>query len=279
MSFLPSLEHDVQFMRLVRRETDVDLVTAALEIARDAQSDLDFEPSLMRLKKSVASLTHPVTQAGSDLEELKLLIRYMTEELNLHGDEDCFDGPESSYLNRVLESGRGIPISLSLIYLSVANDLGIPLEPIAAPAHFLTRLPTDHGNLYVDAFDDGRIMDEEECIAWLHDLTELPIPEIRRTLKPVDERSIMVRMLNNLKSVFGNQENWCPAWRVQQRLALLVPGSYRERRDLAILSLRAGRSGEAIDLLERCIQVCPPEERPMLQQHLKLAERQAPMWN
>lgn len=279
MSFLPSLEHDVQFMRLVRRETDVDLVTAALEIARDAQSDLDFEPSLMRLKKSVASLTHPVTQAGSDLEELKLLIRYMTEELNLHGDEDCFDAPESSYLNRVLESGRGIPISLSLIYLSVANDLGIPLEPIAAPAHFLTRLPTDHGNLYVDAFDDGRIMDEEECIAWLHDLTELPIPEIRRTLKPVDERSIMVRMLNNLKSVFGNQENWCPAWRVQQRLALLVPGSYRERRDLAILSLRAGRSGEAIDLLERCIQVCPPEERPMLQQHLKLAERQAPMWN
>lgn len=279
MSFLPSLDQDVQFMRLVRRETDVDLVMAALEIARDSQSDLDFEPTLTRLRKSVARLTHPVTQAGSDLEELKLLIRYMTEELNLHGDEDCYASADSSYLHRVLETGRGIPISLSLIYLAVANDLGIPLEPIAAPAHFLTRLPTDQGNLYVDAFDSGRIMDEDECVVWLHNLTELPVSEIRRTLKPVDERSVMIRILNNLKTVFGNQENWCPAWRVQQRLALLVPGSYRERRDLAIISLRAGRSGEAIDLLTRCIQVCPPEERPMLQQHLKLAEKQAPLWN
>ncbi|MCA9036959.1 MAG: tetratricopeptide repeat protein [Planctomycetaceae bacterium] len=279
MSFLPSIDNDIQFMRLVRRESDVDLVTAALEIARDSQSDLSFEPTLTRLRKSIARLTHPVTQAGSDLEELKLLIRHMTEELNLHGDDDCYEVAECSYVNRVLETGRGIPISLSLIYLFVANNLGIPLEPIAAPAHFLTRLPTDHGNLYVDAFDSGRIMDEEECVSWLHDLTELPISEIRVTLKPVDERTILIRMLNNLKSIFGNREQWTPAWRVQHRLSLLIPGSYRERRDLAIISLRAGRSGEAISLLKRCIQVCPPDERSMLQQHLKMAEREAPLWN
>lgn len=266
-------------MRLVRRETEVDLVTAALEIARDFQPDLVFQPILSRLKKSIARLTHPVTQAGSELEELKLLIRHMTEELNLHGDDDCFSEPECSYLNRVLETGRGIPISLSVIYLFVANSLGISLEPIAAPAHFLTRLPTDSGNLYVDAFDQGRIMLEDECIDWLHELTELPVSEITHSLKPVDERSIVIRMLNNLKSVYGSQEHWSAAWRVQNRLSLLVPGSYRERRDLAILSLRAGRSGEAIDQLQKCLAVCPPDERPVLQQHLKQAEREAPLWN
>jgi regulator of sirC expression with transglutaminase-like and TPR domain len=270
---------DTQFMRLVRRETDVDLVTAALEIARDGQMELQFEPTLGRLRKSVARLTHPVTQAGSELEELKLLIRHMTEELNLRGDYDCFAEAESSYLNRVLETGRGIPISLSVIYLSVANNLGIPLEPIAAPAHFLTRLQTDSGNLYVDAFDQGRIMLEDECLNWLHQMTELPLTEIRRTLKPVDERTIIIRMLSNLKTVFGRQENWTAAWRVQCRLTLLIPGSYRERRDLAILALRAGRSGEAMDQLQRCLDVCPSDERPMLQQHLKQAERDAPMWN
>ena len=77
----------------------------------------------------------------------------------------------------MLETGRGIPISLSFVYLNVANELGIPLEPIAAPSHFLTRLQTDSGNLYVDAFDNGRIMDEPECLEWLHGITELPVAE------------------------------------------------------------------------------------------------------
>lgn len=279
MTLTHTYEPDSQFMRLVRRESDVDLITAALEIARDGQTTLLFEPTVQRLRKSVARLTHPITQAGSDVEELKLLVRHMTEELNLRGDDECYSEPETSYLNRVLETGRGIPIALSVIYLTVANDLGIPLEPIAAPAHFLTRLPTDSGNLYVDAFDHGRIMDEDECVAWLHGLTEMPVGEIRHSLKPVDERSIVIRMLNNLKSVFGSQEHWSAAWRVQHRLSLLIPGSYRERRDLAILTLRAGRPGEAIDLIRRCLDVCPPDERPVLQQHLKMAERETPRWN
>lgn len=279
MSFSHPFEHDNQFMRLVRRETDVDLVTVALEIARDGQSNLDFGPTRSRLQKSIARLTHPVTQAGSDMEELKMLVRHMTEELNLRGDDDCHSDPETSYINRVLETGRGIPISLSLVYLNVANELGIPLEPIAAPRHFLTRLPTDSGNLYVDAFNQGRIMDEQECVAWLREVTELPTEEIRRTLKPVDERTIVIRMLNNLKSVFGNREHWVSAWRVQSRISMLIPGSYRERRDHAILTLRAGRSGEAIELLKRCMNSSPAEEKPMLNQYLKQAERQLPESN
>ncbi len=279
MSFSHPFEHDHQFMRMVRRETDVDLVTAALEIARDGQIGLDFAPTRGRLLRSIARLTHPVTQAGSDLEELKMLVRHMTEELNLRGDDDCLSDPEASYINRVLETGRGIPISLSLVYLNVANELGIPLEPIAAPQHFLTRLPTDVGNFYVDAFNNGRIMEEAECIAWLHDITELPVSEIRRSLKPVDERTIMIRMLNNLKSLFGNRELWVSAWRVQCRIAMLIPGSYRERRDHAILTLRAGRPGESIDLLKRCASCCPAEEKPMLAQYLTQAERLLPTCN
>lgn len=279
MSSSQLFEHDHQFMRLVRRETDVDLVTAALEIARDGQTGLSFEPTRSRLQKSIARLTHPVTHAGSDVEELKLLIRHMTEELNLRGDDDCFGEPETSYLNRVIETGRGIPISLSLVYLNVANELGIPLEPISAPSHFLTRLQTDTGNLYVDAFDQGRIMNESECIHWLHQLTELPVSDIRRSLKPVDERTIMIRMLNNLKTLFGGRELWVSAWRVQCRLSMLLPGSYRERRDHAILTLRAGRPGEAICLLEQCLSVCPSDERPVITQHLTQARREVPLCN
>lgn len=122
-------------------------------------------------------------------------------------------------------------------------------------------------------------MDETECLAWLHEITELPVAEIRRSFKPADERTIMIRMLHNLKALFGNQERWLCAWRVQCRLSMLIPGSYRERRDHAILTLRAGRPGEAMDLLQSCLNVCPDDERPILNQHLLQAKRDVPHCN
>ena len=279
MSALQQFEKDEQFMRLVRRERDVDLVVAGLEIARDEQPDLNFEPTLTRIRTPVSELTRPIALAGDETSKLKLLIQYLTDELNLHGHYESFDSAESSYLNRVVETGRGVPISLSVIYMAIANELGIPLVGVAAPSHFLTQLQTDYGVVYVDPFRSGHVMDEAECIEWLHDLTELPISEIRPTLRPASERRIILRVLNNLKAFYGGREKWRAAWKVQQRLAVLCPGSYREKRDLAILSLRAGRAGAAITHLEDCIAVCTPEERQVLQQHLKEAHKEAPRYN
>ena len=86
-------------------------------------------------------------------------------------------------------------------------------------------------------------------------------------------------MLNNLKTLFGSRDQWTAAWKVQRRLALLKPGSWRERRDLAILTLRAGRPGEAAILLEHCISVCTIPERPVLQHHLRQAQQLIPQFN
>ncbi|APZ96868.1 SirB1 family protein [Fuerstiella marisgermanici] len=279
MSALQQFEKDEQFIRLVRREDDVDLVVAALEIARDAQPDLDFEPTLQKIRTAVGELTRPIAMAGDDRSELELLIQFLTSDLNLHGHPESFDSPNSSYLNHVMESGRGIPISLSVIYMAIANELGIPLAGVAAPSHFLTSLQTDGGVVYVDPFRGGEIMNEVECVDWLHALTELPRAEIHPTLKPTSERKIIVRMLNNLKTHFGSTDQWRSVWRVQRRLALLSPGSYREKRDLAIVTLRAGRPGEAIDLLQSCLAVCIPEERQLLQQYLRDARKESPLLN
>lgn len=279
MTAVQQFEKDEQFMRLVRRDPDVNLFVAALEIARDGQPDLSFDKPLQQLKQAVAELTRPIALAGDEVNELKLLIEYLTGTLNLHGHYDSFESAESSYLNRVLETGRGIPISLSVIYMAVANELGIPLTGISAPSHFITQLRTDHTVLYVDPFRNGHIMEEAECVRWLHELTELPPADIRPSLKPATERQIMIRMLHNLKAHFGGRDQWLSAWKVQQRLALLNPGSYREKRDLAILSLRAGRPGAAVDQLEQCLLVCAPEERELLRQHLKDAHKALPALN
>jgi len=266
-------------MRLVRRETDVDLLAAALEISRDGQSDVNTAVARGIVQRAVSRLTHPVTQAGSELEELKLLSRYMTEELGLHGESEYLSDPHAHYVNCVLATGRGIPISLSLIYLHVGNELGIPLQPISTPARFMIRLPSDQGHLYVDAFDRGRILDERECLDLIGNLAGCDADEVRRHLRPVDERAVMIRMLQNLKALFGGREDWTAAWRVQTRLQLLLPGSWRERRDHAVLTMRAGHYGEAIDLLERSLAVCPAEDRLFLQNHLRQARRMLPECN
>ena len=270
---------DEQFMRLVRRETDVDLLAAALEISRDGQSDVNTAAARGIVQRAVSRLTHPVTQAGSELEELKLLSRYMTEELGLHGESEYLSDPHAHYVNCVLATGRGIPISLSLIYLHVGNELGIPLQPISTPARFMIRLPSDQGHLYVDAFDRGRILDERECLDLIGNLAGCDVDEVRRHLRPVDERAVMIRMLQNLKALFGGREDWTAAWRVQTRLQMLLPGSWRERRDHAVLTMRAGHYGEAIDLLERSLAVCPAEDRLFLQNHLRQARRMLPECN
>lgn len=279
MSAIQSFSDDAQFLRLVRREADVDLVVAALEIARDEQPELDFSPTLEVLRSSVATLTRSVALAGDEMGELNLLIEHLTNELNLRGDHLCYEESQASYLNCVLESGRGLPITLSVIYMAVASELGIPLEGIAAPSHFLTRLNSDAGVIYIDPFRRGLVMDEVDCVEWLHEVTELPTADIYPTLKPVSDRGIIIRMLNNLKTLFGAREQWTSAWRVQRRLALLKPGSWRERRDLAILTLRAGRPGEASRLLEQCVNVCTVQERPVLQHHLREAKKLIPQFN
>ncbi len=270
---------DTQFLRLVHREPDVDLVAAGLEIARDVHPNLDFSPTHAALQQAVARLTHPITRAGSDFDELKLLVCYMTEEMGLYGRPDCLDDVDAHYLHKVLETGRGIPISLSLLYLHVANELGIPLEPIATPGRFLTRLQTEAGMLYVDAFDQGRILDEVECVELICSTTQFSPQEVYRFLRPADERSIAIRMLQNLKNLFGRQERWTDAWRVQSRLSMLMPGSWRERRDHAVLTLRAGRYGEAVELLKKSLSVCPDEDRHFLQGHLSQALRLLPESN
>jgi len=279
MSATCSFQNDAQFLRLVRREADIDLVVATLEIARDQQPELDFAATLETIRSSVASLTRSIAMAGNDIDELNLLINHLTADLNLRGDDQCFDESQASYLNCVLESGRGLPITLSVIYMAIASELGIPLEGVAAPSHFLTRLNSDAGIVYVDPFRQGLMMDEVECVEWLHEITELPTAEIYPTLRPASERAIIIRMLNNLKSLFGSRDQWTAAWKVQRRLALLKPGSWRERRDLAILTLRAGRPGEAAILLEHCISVCTIPERPVLQHHLRQAQQLIPQFN
>lgn len=270
---------DVEFSRLLLRDSDVDLTLVALEIARDADPALQFEETLNWIAARAAELSGRAAGAWSEADSLRALSTLLADTYGLMGDEEAYQLAESSYLPEVIARKRGIPISLSILYMAVARAIGLDLKGVAAPQHFLTRFDGIEGTIYLDPFVGGRIMDRDEVLHFLHEITNMPESELKPCLKPADSRAIVIRMLNNLKVLHAKHEDWSAAWRVQERLVALKPTCYEERRDLAFIAMKAERTQDAIDLLEDCLAECPEEQSTLLEQHLDEAKRQLARWN
>lgn len=274
-----NFHNDTEFRKLLVRDSRVDLTVVALELARDAQPNLDFGHTLEWISRRAEEVRSHLVRARTDRAMLRELSRCLSGTHGLHGDKEAFQRSESSYINRVIETGVGIPISLSLVYVAVAQRAGVDLEGVAAPMHFLSRLEAAEGPLFVDAFHQGDVLSYDECCTWLESMSGLAPEEIENSLEPAPPREVVVRMLNNLKALQVKQEQWEQVWHVQRRLAALHPGSYDQRRDLALVALKSNHPGPAIDLLEGCLKTCPAQDRPILQGHLIAAERLLADWN
>ena len=225
---------DLEFSRLLARQSDVDVTLVALELARDAYPALDFAHTLRWIAKRGKELVAPAARCRTERELLREITRCLAGTHGLHGDREAFQRPESSYLHRVIETGVGIPISLSLVYSAVAQHAGIDLVGVAAPMHFLARYDGAGGTLFLDAFHQGRLMNYDRCVTWLRQLTELSVDDIEPMLEPARPRDITIRMLNNLKALYVQTDAWESAWQVQRRLTALQPTAFDQRRDSSL---------------------------------------------
>ncbi|MDB5385862.1 MAG: hypothetical protein JWM11_1508 [Planctomycetaceae bacterium] len=270
---------DGEFLKLLARRDDVQLTTAALELARDAYPDLDFASVRDWIGERASEISSAILQATDEETALGMLTQCLAHEQQLMGCREAYSHADSSYLNRVIQTRRGIPISLSILYVAVANQAGLALHGVAAPGHFMTRYDGISGPLFVDAFDGGEILSLDQMLLRVRLTTGMTEERAIQSLEPADQRTIVIRMLNNLKALYSEQSNWDAAWRVQRRLAALQPASHDERRDLGLISLRANRPGVAIDLLERCLKSAAKTEVPVIEAQLIEAQRQLAEWN
>ena len=270
---------DLEFSKLLGRRSDIDLTRVALELARDAQPKLDFEHTLTWIDKRAAELRNHILKVRTDREMLRELVRCLAGTHGLHGDKLAFQRAECSYINRVIETGVGIPISLSVVYVAVAQAAGMELMGVAAPMHFLTRFDTVQGPLFVDAFYEGQVLSYDDCLEWIESMSGLSSDEIERSLEPARPRDVVIRMLNNLKALHISQEEWEQAWRVQLRLYALYTQAYEQRRDLALIASKTNRPGVAVDLLQTCLKDCSPGDRTTILNHLRIAENNLSRWN
>src|SRR5262249_49513039 len=158
---------------------------------------------------------------------------------------DNYFDPRNSYLNEVIDRKKGIPISLSVLYISVAERLGLMLHGVNLPAHFMLRLDDSREPLFIDAFHSGEFLDRQGCERRLVEVTQHPLELSDEQIGPCSTRVVVARMLRNLKAIYLGAHDFLSALPVQRRLVAVARGDPVEQRDLGIICLQAERPGEA----------------------------------
>ena len=231
-----------RFQSLVTKSgSDIDLDRGALLIAAHARPDLDLDFELSRLDH-LARRCRSRSASG--------LLSYLFEECGFLGDKDNYYDAENSFLDRVLDRRRGIPITLAVVAIEVGKRIGIKLRGVGMPGHFLLADDTPGSDRWYDAFAGGRALDLAGCEELFRVVHGPAVPFDRTLLDAVDPRSILARILANLRHIFSEQGRSDQlAWVL--RLRSMIPGiSAAELTELAQTEASLGRMEEAAEALD-----------------------------
>ena len=222
------------------------LAQTALVIARIEYPRLDPDPYLTLLDRmgdaARQAIEHHVSTTGdsSTLGCVAALNTYLFEDQGFVGNEDKYDDPRNSCLNEVIERRTGIPITLSLVYMEVAQRAGVHADGVNFPGHFLVRCPQtgrDSGDgLIIDPFHGGTLLSEQDCKVLLQRHVGSEVPFDKTLLAPATRTQILVRMLLNLKRIYVHMRSFPQARVVTELLLALSPSAFSELRDRGLLA-------------------------------------------
>jgi len=246
-----------EFLRLVRGEAQVSLSRIALEIARDAYPSIEIDAYLDRIE----ALTERVRQRCAGDAKPRTILGHLNwvlfVEEKFQGNEAEYYDPRNSYLNEVLDRQMGIPISLCILYASLAEPLGLKLSGVDLPAHYMLRLHDLEPPLFIDAFHGGALLDRESCLQQIARAVGRPLELPYERFAPCEPSITVARMLRNLKAIYLQQDDFVPAVAVARRIAAIDPTNLEEVRDWGLLAYQTGRPGEAIEPLARYRELRP----------------------
>jgi regulator of sirC expression with transglutaminase-like and TPR domain len=245
-------------------EEELPLDEAAFLIAAHAYPDLDIDFEMQLLDGLAERCPDPTLEGWR---------KYLFVDQGFTGNVSDYYDPDNSFLNKVLERRTGLPIALSVLGIEVGRRLGIRLQGVSLPGHFLLRHQGDGPPVYVDAFGGGRLLDREGCIERFHAVNGLNTPFVDSYLDPVGSLAILGRMLQNLRAVYAARGDLDGlAWVFALRLS--IPGTPAiERRELARVLGSTGEFVEAAEVLEGLAKTLPELEATLLAEAIALRAR------
>jgi len=177
------------------RSLNYELETGALLLSRTVHPDLDIGASCTLLDRMADRCRALIAEPVAARDKCRLLNRVLFHEHGFHGNTDNYADPLNSFLDQVLIRRKGIPLSLSLVYLLVADRLGFPLEPVGLPGHFLVGCYTEGEPFYIDPFNAGRLISATEAVAMVRKQSLHPT---LADLAPTPVREVLCRCCRNL---------------------------------------------------------------------------------
>jgi len=246
------------FAALAAAGERTDLARAALAIARIAYPDLDPAPYLRQLDDLAAAVRPRLYPQASPEAAVTELAGYLFGECGFRGNQEEYYDPRNSYLNDVLERRTGIPITLSLVLIETGARLGLGIEGVGFPGHFLVRVAGSRGPLLLDPFYGGRPIGERELLARYRtfvgsDAPALPPDALATTGTP----AILTRMLRNLLRAYLDQKDHAHALAAADLLLVLVPDSADEVRVRGLLYEHLECFGAALGDFRRYLELAP----------------------
>jgi regulator of sirC expression with transglutaminase-like and TPR domain len=245
------------FLQEIQREP-VNLARAALSFSQEiSYPGLDIAAYLAQLDRLAEQFHQAYPQQMSPLRKAESLADYLFQELGFEGNTQDYDDPRNSYLNDVLERHLGIPISLSVLFLAVAERLGLPAEGVGLPGHFIVGIPGPDGVLYLDPFNHGQALTIIDCARLVELSTGYSGQFQNAWLQPFSPRAILARMLYNLRNTYIQQNKWRMALPVVEHLLLLQPDQPDHLRDLGTIYRQTGALRKAIACYQRYLAMAP----------------------
>jgi len=203
----------------LRHGEDCDLEQAAWLLAQTQYPDINVEGYQALMDSYVSELRDRLVVGGDPQQILAGVNHYLFEELGFTGNEENYYDPENSYLNRVIDRRTGNPINLCLLFLLVSRRLQLPVVGIGLPGHFICRYQSSAGEIYIDAFNRGKLLTKADCVQYLlqgnYSLRD-------EHLSPVSPRRMLLRICGNLHQVYLQLEAGEEATRMQRYVVALA---------------------------------------------------------
>ncbi len=270
--YLPQQRARTALVALIEgNEADIDLARAALLIANEEYPELDVEHYMAQLDLLAERVRALLCLSPSDnppqdlskqevIDMLVAINAVLFDQEHFSGAEKDYYNPCNSFLNDVLERRKGIPITLSLLYMEVGKRLGVQIDGIGLPLHFVVRCRLPDGDIYIDPFEGGRMLSEQDCRELVRRMLRGKASFNPRWLEPVSKKQFLIRMLTNLKHIYVYKGDYTRALSICDRILLLVPQAATERRDRGIIHLHLKHHARALRDLKAYVELAPEAE-------------------
>ena len=238
----------------------INLAEAALLIASEEYRDLDIAAYLGRLDEMAAALRRRLRADISPADTIIALNRFLFEEQGFSGNAADYYDPRHSFLNEVLDRKRGIPLTLALVYIEIGRRIGLPVQGISFPAHFLVKCQLREGTVVLDPYAKGISLSFDEIRQRIKNLrhgVEPPRSVIAGMLAAASNKDILVRMLRNLKGIYTHHREWLKALAATDRILSVMPDLAEEYRDRGMIYLSLECFRAALFDLQAYIKMLP----------------------